>query len=182
MIEKNDDFAGKVRQKTLQTAEEKKREIQEKRRLYCFIPKDAPPIWRRVMEVTNGKGISPYQKKILGIFGSTSNGYIELEEYRGNVPRCLRRMKGFAPDEVASMLGLEDDQVLYEKLYWSGRKPEEDVPEYIQEHEDSRLKTNLPKPKYSIPLEMGPDFLWLEEQERKRDELEKQWYEEVCLY
>lgn len=169
MKEKNDDLADKTNRGVYQTAEEKKREIQENRRLYCFIPKDAPSIWRRVMDVTNGKGICPYR------YGK------ELEEYRSNVPRCLRRMKGFSPDEVAAMLGLEGDNVLYEELYWSGRKPEVDIPEHVQEYEDSLLKA-----KRSIPIEMEPDFLYLEEQERKREEkereLEKIWYEEVCLY
>jgi len=157
MKEKNDDLADKVNRWARQIAEEKKREKKEIRKLYLFIPKDAPSSWREVMEVTGGKGICPNR----GPFG----GFIELEEYRSNVPRCLRRMKkGFRPDEVAAMMGLEDDKALYEELEWNRRIPKVDIPEHIQEREDSLLKA-----KWAISIEMEPDFIYLEMKKRRRE-------------
>jgi hypothetical protein len=132
---------------------------------YPFMPKNAPDLWRRVMDVTEGKGVRPYR----GLFG----GFVELEEYRSNVPRCLRRMEGFAPDEVAAMMGLADDKALYEELFWLERQPEVDIPEYIQEREDSCLKAKRP-----FPIEMEPDFIYLEMKKREREEA---WAEVFCF-
>ena len=80
---------------------------------YRFIPKDAHN-WKRVMDITDGKGIAPfkkfsqYKKKVIPV---------EYEEYKGNIPKPLRRLNSpYEPDVVATMLELEDSQALYRWL------------------------------------------------------------------
>jgi hypothetical protein len=107
--------------------------MKKQRNPYPFIPKDAPSIWFRVIDVTNCNKIRPFR--------GPNGRFIELEEFRSHVPRCLRGMKkGFPPDEVADMLGLEDSQALYKALDWNGRAPERDIPEIEQEYRDSRIR------------------------------------------
>lgn len=76
---------------------------------YPFLPKNAPQIWRDVMDVTSGKGIRPFKDKITG-------KPVEYEEYAHNVPKPLKRKAGYPADEVADMLGLEDSHALYREL------------------------------------------------------------------
>ncbi|TET78640.1 MAG: hypothetical protein E3J41_04135 [Candidatus Cloacimonadota bacterium] len=84
-----------------------------KPKYYRFIPKDAHN-WKKVMDVTNGKGIAPF-KKI-----SESTGkiiFVEYEEYKQNIPKPLRRLNSpYEADEVAAMLRLEDSNELYKWL------------------------------------------------------------------
>ena len=84
-----------------------------KQKYYRFIPKDAHN-WKKVMDVTSGKGIAPF-KKI-----SESTGkiiFVEYEEYKDYIPKPLRRLNSpYRPDVVADMLGLEDSNELYRWL------------------------------------------------------------------
>lgn len=69
---------------------------------YPFFPLDAPDLWYDVMDRCGG--IRPFKNNI------------EIEEYRGNVPKPLRRKNGLPPDEVADMLGFEGTNELYDAL------------------------------------------------------------------
>lgn len=107
-----------------------------KRNPYPFIPKHAYN-WKKVMDITNGLGIAPFKKfdklKMKLVF-------VEYEEYKGGVPKPLKRLNSpFAPDVVADMLGLEDSKQLYEWLEYT--KPlmteqnhlEEEIKDFLEE-------------------------------------------------
>jgi hypothetical protein len=80
---------------------------------YRFIPKDAHN-WKKVMDVTSGKGIAPV-KVVNPLTGKFR--FFEYEEYRENVPKPLKRLNSpYGPDVVADMLGLEDSNELYRWL------------------------------------------------------------------
>lgn len=76
--------------------------VQLKIKRFPFFPKDAPQIWYDVMEKCGG--IRPFKNDV------------EIEEYRGNVPKPLRRKAGLPPDEVADELGFEDSNELYKAI------------------------------------------------------------------
>lgn len=80
--------------------------------------KHAPQIWRDAWDITSGRGIRPYIDPVTG-------KWMELEDFRSSIPKPLRRMdKGAFPvDEVTDMLGLEDENSLYDALEWSGKPP-----------------------------------------------------------
>ncbi len=78
---------------------------------YRFIPKDADN-WKKVMDITDGKGIAPSKK-----FCAGKSTVVEYEEYKENIPKPLKRLNSpYKPDEVAAMLGLEDEEALYRWL------------------------------------------------------------------
>lgn len=84
-----------------------------KPKYYRFIPKDAHN-WKKVMDITEGKGIAPFKR-----FSEIKRKLIpfEYEEYKGNIPKPLRRLNSpYKPDVVAEMLGLEGSNELYKWL------------------------------------------------------------------
>lgn len=78
-------------------------------RTYPFFPKDAPELWLDIMDVTSGLGIRPFKNSETGEF-------IEYEEYKYTVPKCLRRKAGYPLDEVADLLGFEGVNELMSEL------------------------------------------------------------------
>ena len=75
---------------------------------YAGLPKDAE-LWRRILDVTGGRGIRPFRHPC--------GGWQELPEFRLHVPVLLRNYgDGYAPDCVATMLGFEYNQDLYDAL------------------------------------------------------------------
>ncbi|NIO49699.1 MAG: hypothetical protein GTN73_09745 [Candidatus Aminicenantes bacterium] len=92
---------------------------------YRFIPKDADN-WKRVMDITKGKGIAPQKK-----FYASESRLTEYEEYKENIPKPLRRLNSpYKPDVVAAMLELEDEEALYEWLKY--KKPSTTEAEHNQ--------------------------------------------------
>lgn len=83
--------------------------IAPKKNIYQFIPKDAPDIWRKVMDVTNGQGIRPYREK----------GKLAKSEEYLSIPRPLRNTKSsYTMDIVADSLGLETESALVKAVQW----------------------------------------------------------------
>jgi hypothetical protein len=75
---------------------------------YAGLPKDAE-LWRRVLDVTAGPGIRPFR--------NPCGGWQELYEFRHHVPILLRNYDdGVPPDCVATSLGFEYNQDLYDAL------------------------------------------------------------------
>jgi len=102
---------------------------QPKGNIYKFIPKDAPDIWRRVMDVTNGQGIRPHKER---------GGFAKTEEYL-SIPRPLRNAKStYTMDIVADSLGLGTESDLIKAVQWDRTKArklyrETGIPPEIQE-------------------------------------------------
>ena len=115
-----------------------------KRKPYPFIPKDALN-WKKVMDVTSGRGIAPFRKPRIALFFKDE----EDEEYKENVPKPLKRLHSpYAPDEVASMLGLEDSQALYRWLEYKESS--------LTEAEYCEVKAEA----YGTPLDIIYDGEW----------------------
>jgi hypothetical protein len=113
-----------------------KEAIAPKQNIYRFIPADAPDIWRKVMDVTNGQGIRPY--KVAGKAAKT-------EEYL-SIPRPLRNAKSsYTMDIVADSLGLKTESALTDALQWDRIKSRKaiktgEIPPGIEEIPDEIAK------------------------------------------
>ncbi len=103
-----------------------------KKNYYRFFPQDAPQAWRDVADATSGKMIRPFKDLQTGKF-------IEYEEYKHDVPKQLRGKQGYAPDEVAQLLKLEDSEALYRLLEYRKTEPVKDMPEHVQAAENEVL-------------------------------------------
>jgi len=128
-----------------------KETIAPKKNIYRFIPEDAPDIWRKVMDVTNGQGIRPYR---------TGGKAVKSEEYL-SIPRPLRNAKStYTMDIVADSLGLKTEAALTEALQWNrarvrklvrtGELPpnlEETPPEIMKIRKDLLAATKMPSDK-----------------------------------
>jgi len=83
------------------------RKLREKGR-YGLVPNDAE-IWRMILDETGGRGLRPFR--------APGGGWLELEEFQSHVPPILRNYDdGEAPDCVATSLGMETSQELYNAL------------------------------------------------------------------
>ena len=65
-----------------------------KRKRYSFIPRDAWN-WKKVMDITSGRGIAPFRK---------GRRIIEYEEYKENVPKQIKHLRSpHTPNVGAAM-------------------------------------------------------------------------------
>lgn len=132
---------------------------------YRFIPKDAHN-WKKVMDITMGKGIAP-SKKISNITGKII--FVEYEEYKENIPKPLKRLNSpYKTDVVAAMLELEDEEALYRWLEY--KRPSITEAEHNETEGEEFLKREE---------ELRKEIFKIRRDAKGRKEIEKAAHEQV---